>query len=987
MSRPTLDAIIDEADLFVDFLDEMEFPDVIKRDDLRELYNTEFTKFRKRNCDNYVKINFGNIAKELKDRKAMHELGDYYSFEGIQSLFEELLVSKEHEKTMQEWQAQSKQNPCFCQFCGVDCQNMKNYKHHKTGARHRIHKFFHEIYTHRDGSSNPSGIEIQSEPPVNDKGFIENTCKPDEETSMTLSVKNTSKNVTQILRRHLLLWDTRVFTLMQKYRRLPVKPNRHIQRGESYDLLVTCRAPLDYGHHFVPMAFYFDAKDRHHNLIKTDEQESVVRYVSVHVIGEQHDELAPTTPYTNPELITEDDNITKFPGEPVPESGKSILAKEYKLTPYRRPKKLKTDFGQGVSPKNYRVKFDHLLWHEEEQMEEDIKRYDMFEVEMGLGHTGLMVLEVPGLLEKRPSVMKGDSVNIYRHKNRSVRYKAFVHKVECSHVHLGVGERLRDMWVSGMKFDISFKFSKVNLWKQHRALSDFGYAENILFPSQEVRRDETVQMKPWFYKHLNPEQQTAVTNIVQGTSRPGPYLIFGPPGTGKTVTVTEAIRQVYYCKRDAKILVCCPENAAADFVMRNLINTNQAGTVNMADIYRLYAVSRDIITVPASIKDSKRLNYDEFEGEFFYPAKVELKRYKILIVTLSTAGRLVSAAFPRNHFTHIFIDEGAHATEPECIVPITGLLDSRSETCGQLIIAGDPKQLGPILRSETALKFGLDQSILERFINNVDGYMKTDSKYNQYYITKFIRNYRSHEAIIHVPRELFYDKELECHGDPMILNCMTGWEHLPNKHFPVIFHSVFGKSEREETSPSFFNRDEISQVEKYLNMLLKEKKGGVRIKPSDIGVISPYRKQVEKLRKMIGKNNYGKKGEITLGPVEEFQGQEFKVIIISTVRTKDDFLKKELQQKELGFLRNPKRFNVAITRAKALLIVIGNPLVLEMDIHWKKFIDYCDSNGGFRGQCGKLSPGRDNSGCSDDISIGKASMRMLTEDPAWVARD
>jgi helicase MOV-10 len=83
-----------------------------------------------------------------------------------------------------------------------------------------------------------------------------------------------------------------------------------------------------------------------------------------------------------------------------------------------------------------------------------------------------------------------------------------------------------------------------------------------------------------------------------------------------------------------------------------------------------------------------------------------------------------------------------------------------------------------------------------------------NSGYDNHYLTKLVRNYRSHDAILKVPRELFYDGELQPCGDPMILNSLIGWEHLPNKKFPVIFHSVFGKDEREESSPSFFNRSE-----------------------------------------------------------------------------------------------------------------------------------------------------------------------------------
>ncbi|WAR04876.1 M10B1-like protein, partial [Mya arenaria] len=258
------------------------------------------------------------------------------------------------------------------------------------------------------------------------------------------------------------------------------------------------------------------------------------------------------------------------------------------------------------------------------------------------------------------------------------------------------------------------------------------------------------------------------------------------------------------------------------------------------------------------------------------------------------------------------------------------------ESCSQLITAGDPKQLGPVLRSRFSFEYGLDLSIMERLMRDVREHQYRDDKaYNVRYITKLVRNYRSHDDILRIPRQLFYDNELIACGDEMILNSMLGWDGLPNQKFPILFHSVFGNDEREEDSPSFFKRDEIAQVDKYLNKLLNKKKKGLQIKQADIGIIFPYRKQ---LREMIRMKKYNvKKGDIMVGSVEEFQGQEFKVIIISTVRSNKSLAYQEIDLLfNLGFLGNPKRFNVAITRARALLFVVGNPITLEQDPYWKR---------------------------------------------------
>ena len=118
--------------------------------------------------------------------------------------------------------------------------------------------------------------------------------------------------------------------------------------------------------------------------------------------------------------------------------------------------------------------------------------------------------------------------------------------------------------------------------------------------------------------------------------------------------------------------------------------------------------------------------------------------------------------------------------------------------------------------------------------------------YNGDVLTKLVNNYRSHRAIIEIPKQLFYDNELnECAGD--FRNVMLGWEELPNGGFPIIFHPVFGKDEREAESPSFFNVSEVETIQKYLAKLLNENersKGLKHLQPEMVGIISPYKRQV-----------------------------------------------------------------------------------------------------------------------------------------------
>ncbi|XP_052806169.1 putative helicase mov-10-B.1 [Mya arenaria] len=1108
----------DEADKHeTEHEDKTYHTDMYKRDEMRTMYDYKFVQ------KGNERVAFRHVIKYLKDVKLVHELGDYFSFaKDIQVVYEKLRTSDEYVKILQKWRTQSTENPYFCQNCGIDCQTEINFEQHTMGNRHRIHKLQAAIFNKSDELFNiPKGVVLYSNPTVVDGGKMQVQCRPGERLSMTITMENICTDGSVIVfTRHLLLWDTGMFELrdLRKggpvYRNCNIYPKGAVSRHNRhmYEMAINCSAPSDYGEHFVPLALYFKKKTSAGKPIEEDgwKQDFVLRLLSLHVLGDLHEELKPRAPFAYPKRIP-DKNIKEWiPGEKIKVLKKNALTSGTKLPPARIPNKirryvqkeggaaqsrqvettqrseLRSMLDCSLSIKTYTERMKILLWVEEIQMEIDIKNYDLVGVEMKLDmKTQLLILEVPGLAERRPSVMNCDAIDIFIHGELTVCYTGIVHKVEETTVHLGVNRRLIKRWVDKTRFDVRFNFSRTNLWLQHRAASMGPSVWDVLFPSAtseqvefgtevtetveereptcchsnesistdslpthhptifidkpvlhgktnpeftispEARRHtisapvpqvpkpgrEHIQLKPWYDKKLNEEQKVAVSNIVKGTSRPAPYMIFGPPGTGKTVTVTEAIRQIYHSSQTSRILVCCPENTAADIVMLKLISKSLSGTVQLKDIYRLCAVYRPFASIPSAIKDSKMYNFDDTEGEFFYPSRPELEKYRILIVTLSTSGRLVSASFEKNFFTHIFIDEGAHAIEPECIVPITGLMDAtKKDTCPQLVISGDPKQLGPVLRSRFSLEYGLDLSIMERLMRDFEQYKRRDDKaYNVRYITKLVRNYRSHDDIISIPRQLFYDNELIACGDEMIRNAMLGWDGLPNKKFPILFHSVFGKDEREEDSPSFFNRDEIAQVDKYLNKLLKEKKKGLQIKQSDIGIISPYRKQVQKLREMIHLKKYNvkkgditvKKGDITVGSVEEFQGQEFKVIIISTVRSNKSLAYRDIDlQFNLGFLRNPKRFNVAITRARALLIVVGNPITLEQDSHWKRFIDFCDRNGGFCGSRGQFAKSKGGKGGNVKTETSKsaeeikgemdeigASYVALTEDPEWPARN
>ncbi|XP_078595010.1 putative helicase MOV-10 [Branchiostoma floridae x Branchiostoma japonicum] len=809
------------------------------------------------------------------------------------------------------------------------------------------------IKTHRDILvEDKCDVEVVCEEDAAE-GHIRIAVKRNKRFSTAIVVRNSSRSQDVLLCRCEMLWKKPVFTLSDRNKVTDGLGRHRLQPGEEYHITVSVRPIRGYGRHFVPVVLQFRRHDDGRTFY-------IARFLSVEVADDLTKSLGPTSPYRPPPRAARvRQGIKVVEGHP-PDMTKADSLKMVALDTYPVPGSLRLQINRGddlsdavrgpLHFSDYAAIFSTLLHIEEVQMEVDIRRYDMRGVVMRRENR-LMSLQVPGLAENRPSVLKGDHLFAqvrFGDRPGDVRYKGYVHHVEMLDVKLGFGQKLLDNFIKGMTFDVQFTFNRLSLRLQHRSLQLVRSRPSlggVLFPDeahlQPPDASSNQDMTLRFYNRKledNVEQSRAVRCIVGGSSRPAPYLVFGPPGTGKTVTLVEAIKQVYTVHPDSVILACAPSNSAADLLAQRLLTTTQL----KPHLFRMNAASRLWRDVPEDLKDSKCCNYDPSTGQMYYPSLEELvQKYRVIVTTLVTAGRLASANFPTGHFTHIFIDESGHAVEPEAVIPVSGLLSP--ELGGQLVLAGDPKQLGPVLRSPVAIEHGLATSLLERLMTQCPLYQRgEDGQYDSRVLTKLVRNYRSHPAILEKPNNMFYDGELEVHADQLVREAFCQWEELPKKNFPVIFHGVEGVDEREGSSPSFFNVQEVAAVADYVEKLL-QKRGGIKVKEDHIGIISPYRRQVQKIRQAL---KLRRRGEIKVGSVEEFQGQERLVIIVSTVRsTRQEYLKMD-KDYNLGFLNNPKRFNVAITRAKALLIVVGNPYTLTRDGNWRSFLKYCKENGG-----------------------------------------
>ncbi|CAO2601293.1 RNA helicase Mov10l1 [Lemmus lemmus] len=681
---------------------------------------------------------------------------------------------------------------------------------------------------------------------------------------------------------------------------------------------------------------------------------------------------------------------------------------------------------------NYKEKFSTLLWLEEIHAEIELKEYNMSGVV--LKRKGdLLVLEVPGLAESRPSLYAGDKLILksQEYNGHVIEYIGYVMEIHEEDVTLKLNPGFEQMY-NFEPMDVEFTYNRTTSRRCHYALEQVIHlGVKVLFPeeiilqspqvtenwslAQDIKSDgqsitkvhckpdlkmqpiwkvlinwnkplpqithcccnyflydyfqnkktvkgqtkhttkerhmsttdlpekaastaETIDEiqipkardKEFFNPVLNENQKLAVRRILSGDCRPLPYILFGPPGTGKTVTIIEAVLQVHYALPDSRILVCAPSNSAADLVCLRL---HESKVLKPAAMVRVNATCRFEETIIDAIKPYCR------DGEDIWRAS----RFRIIITTCSSAGLFYQIGVRVGYFTHVFVDEAGQASEPECLIPL-GLI---SDINGQIVLAGDPMQLGPVIKSRLAMAYGLNVSMLERLMSR-PAYLRDENAfgacgaYNPLLVTKLVKNYRSHSALLALPSRLFYHRELEVCADPKVVTSLLGWEKLPRKGFPLIFHGVRGNEAREGRSPSWFSPAEAVQVMRYCCLLARNVSSQVSSK--DIGVITPYRKQVEKIKILLRNVDLT---DIKVGSVEEFQGQEYLVIVISTVRSNEDRF--EDDRYFLGFLSNSKRFNVAITRPKALLIVLGNPHVLVRDPCFGALLEYSVTNGVYTG--------------------------------------
>jgi superfamily I DNA and/or RNA helicase len=508
-----------------------------------------------------------------------------------------------------------------------------------------------------------------------------------------------------------------------------------------------------------------------------------------------------------------------------------------------------------------------------------------------------------------------------------------------------------------------------------RAKGRLGYLRDLFYTP--AMKAESFTFSPMHFPYLNRTQEDAVNKVLRAKDV---AIVHGPPGTGKTTTLVEAIYETL--RRENQVLVCAQSNMAVDWISEKLVdrginvlrigNPTRVNDKMLSFTYEHRFEAHPDYTLLWSIRKAIRdLRSHRKRGDERFHQKLERLKERatelevrinaqlfgearvIACTLVGSANRLLEG----QKFGTLFIDEAAQALEAACWIPIRRV--------SRVIFAGDHCQLPPTIKSFAALKAGLGKTLMERIVEN---HPET--------VTLLKMQYRMNEEIMRFSSDWFYGNQVESapevkyrsildldipmtwidtskfeecgerseEGEYSDTNISHSTLHTPHStlHTPhSTLHTPHSTLFKEEFVGESFGR--INKAEAELTLLALEqyfsKIGKTRILEErlDVGVISPYRAQVQYLRRLFKKREFFKpyRHLISVNTVDGFQGQERDIILISLVRANDEG--------QIGFLRDLRRMNVAITRARMKLIILGDASTMTRHPFYKKLYEYIDA--------------------------------------------
>ena len=488
------------------------------------------------------------------------------------------------------------------------------------------------------------------------------------------------------------------------------------------------------------------------------------------------------------------------------------------------------------------------------------------------------------------------------------------------------------------------------------------YLRDLFYSHQKAGRFSFEPMKfPW----LNPTQERAVNEVLWAKDV---AIVHGPPGTGKTTTLVEAINETLM--RESQVLVCAQSNMAVDWISEKLVDrginvlrignptrvndkmlgfTYERRFESHPDYPQLWAIRKAIRELRKNRKKGSENYHQKMDRLKSRAAEIEIRinaelfgEARVIACTLvGSAHHLLEGM----KFGTLFIDEAAQALEAACWIPM--------KRASRVILAGDHCQLPPTVKSIAALRAGLGKTLMERIAEN-----------KPEVVTLLKIQYRMNDEIMRFSSDWFYGGKVESapqikYRSVLDYDHPITWIDTSNEENQITIEGEDAPEDSASTSSSVSAANQnsdlnfkeqfvgesfgrINKAEAELTLLTlaeyftKIGKQRVLSESIDVGIISPYRAQVQYLKKLIKKYEFFKpyRRLISVNTVDGFQGQERDVILISLVRSNDEG--------QIGFLKDLRRMNVAMTRARMKLIILGNKDTMTKHPFYKKLWEYVE---------------------------------------------
>ena len=489
------------------------------------------------------------------------------------------------------------------------------------------------------------------------------------------------------------------------------------------------------------------------------------------------------------------------------------------------------------------------------------------------------------------------------------------------------------------------------------------YLRDLFYSHQKAGRFSFEPMKfPW----LNPTQERAVNEVLWAKDV---AIVHGPPGTGKTTTLVEAINETLM--RESQVLVCAQSNMAVDWISEKLVDrginvlrignptrvndkmlgfTYERRFESHPDYPQLWAIRKAIRELRKNRKKGSENYHQKMDRLKRRAAEIELRinaelfgEARVIACTLvGSAHHLLEGM----KFGTLFIDEAAQALEAACWIPM--------KRASRVILAGDHCQLPPTVKSIAALRAGLGKTLMERIAEN-----------KPEVVTLLKIQYRMNDEIMRFSSDWFYGGKVESapqikYRSVLDYDHPITWIDTSNEENQITIEGEDAPEDSVSTASSVSAANQnsdlnfkeqfvgesfgrINKAEAELTLLTlaeyftKIGKQRVLSESIDVGIISPYRAQVQYLKKLIKKYEFFKpyRRLISVNTVDGFQGQERDVILISLVRSNDEG--------QIGFLKDLRRMNVAMTRARMKLIILGNKDTMTKHPFYKKLWEYVEA--------------------------------------------